>query len=134
MQQCLLYNFSLVISRYPKQVAEIQTQTSESIFALSTRPKFIRGTAWLNPSKKTILSAPAFSTKNSINPKEITSPAHSSIRLCILSIGYRGVASGKPPSTGIVAPVVGVWRVTKKSTALATCCAVTLALSKLRLR
>ena len=33
---------------------------------------------------------------------------------------YRGVASGSPPSTGIVAPVVGVRRVAKKSTALAT--------------
>ena len=26
---------------------------------------------------------------------------------------YLGVASGRPPSTGIVAPVVGLWRVAK---------------------
>jgi len=51
---------------------------------------------------------------------------------CILGY-YLGVASGKPPSTGIVAPVVGVWRVTKNKTALATCLAVIFALSKLRL-
>jgi len=46
--------------------------------------------------------------------------------------GYLGVESGRPPSTGMVAPVVGVWRVAKKSTALATCVAVTLALSRFR--
>src|SRR5262245_12265244 len=46
--------------------------------------------------------------------------------------GYRGVASGSPPSTGIVAPVVGVWRVAKKRTARPTCSAVTRAFSRLR--
>ncbi len=35
-------------------------------------------------------------------------------------IAQRGVASGSPPSTGSVAPVVGVARVAKKSTAFAT--------------
>ena len=47
---------------------------------------------------------------------------------------YRGVESGRPPSTGIVAPVVGVWRVTKNRTAFATCLAVTLLLSRFRFR
>ena len=46
----------------------------------------------------------------------------------------RGVASGRPPSTGMQAPVVGVWRRAKNMTALATCSAVTLAFSRLRLR
>jgi hypothetical protein len=46
---------------------------------------------------------------------------------------YRGVASGRPPSTGIVAPVVGVCREAKKNTALATCRPVTRAFSRLRL-
>ena len=45
---------------------------------------------------------------------------------------HRGVASGRPPSTGMVAPVVGVWWLRKNSTAAATCWAVTLALSRLR--
>ena len=48
--------------------------------------------------------------------------------------GYLGVASGSPPSTGMVAPVVGVWRVAKNSTAFATCVAVILALRRFRLR
>ena len=47
---------------------------------------------------------------------------------------YRGVASGSPPSTGIVEPVVGVRRVAKNRTAFATCSAVTFALSRLRPR
>ena len=47
---------------------------------------------------------------------------------------HRGVASGRPPSMGMVAPVVGVCRVAKNSTAFATCCAVTRALSRLRPR
>ena len=47
---------------------------------------------------------------------------------------YLGVASGRPPSTGMVAPVEGVWRVAKNRTALATCLAVMRALRRLRLR
>ncbi|NQU41608.1 MAG: hypothetical protein HQ523_16815 [Lentisphaerae bacterium] len=47
---------------------------------------------------------------------------------------YLGVASGKPPSTGMVPPVVGVCRVTKNSTALPTWRPVTVALSRFRLR
>ena len=47
---------------------------------------------------------------------------------------YLGVASGRPPSTGIVAPVVGVWRVAKKRTAFATCLPVTADFSRFRLR
>ena len=47
---------------------------------------------------------------------------------------YRGVASGRPPSTGIVAPVVGVCRVAKKRTARPTCSAVMRAFKRLRLR
>ena len=47
---------------------------------------------------------------------------------------YLGVASGNPPSTGMHAPVVGVCRVAKNRTALATCSVVTLAFSRLRLR
>lgn len=50
------------------------------------------------------------------------------------SHAYRGVASGRPPSTGIVAPVVGVCRVAKKSTARATWSAVIRAFRRLRLR
>ena len=45
---------------------------------------------------------------------------------------YLGVASGRPPSTGIVAPVVGVCRVAKNRTALATWLAVILSLRRLR--
>ena len=40
------------------------------------------------------------------------------------------MASGRPPSTGIVIPVVGVWRVAKNSTALATCRPVILVFNK----
>ncbi len=47
---------------------------------------------------------------------------------------HRGVASGSPPSTGIVAPVVGVCRDAKKSTAFATWSAVTSAFNRFRLR
>ncbi len=47
---------------------------------------------------------------------------------------YRGVASGRPPSTGIVAPVVGVCRVAKNRTARATWSAVIRAFRRLRLR
>lgn len=47
---------------------------------------------------------------------------------------YRGKASITPPSTGRVAPVVGVALEAKKTTALPTCRPVTLALSKFRLR
>ncbi|MBP2680626.1 MAG: GDSL-like Lipase/Acylhydrolase [Candidatus Krumholzibacteriota bacterium] len=47
---------------------------------------------------------------------------------------YLGVASGRPPSTGIVAPVVGVRRVAKKRTALATWTAVTRVLRRFRSR
>ena len=47
---------------------------------------------------------------------------------------YRGVASGKPPSIGKVAPVLGVRRSRKKSTPSATWLAVILAFSRLRLR
>jgi hypothetical protein len=52
------------------------------------------------------------------------------VGLLLLKQTYRGVASGKPPSTGIVTPVVGVWRVAKNSTALATCRPVILAFSR----
>ncbi|KJU84216.1 hypothetical protein MBAV_003585 [Candidatus Magnetobacterium bavaricum] len=48
-------------------------------------------------------------------------------------LSYRGVASGRPPSTGMVAPVVGVWRVAKNKTALATCLAFIEAFNRLRL-
>jgi hypothetical protein len=47
---------------------------------------------------------------------------------------HRGVASGRPPSTGIVAPVVGVWRVAKKRTARATWAAVIFAFNRFRWR
>src|SRR5439155_11605459 len=46
----------------------------------------------------------------------------------------RGKASGTPPSTGSVAPVVGVRLEAKNTTALPTCSAVTAALSRLRSR
>lgn len=45
---------------------------------------------------------------------------------------HLGVASGRPPSTGMVAPVVGVWRVAKYMTAFATCVAVIFVLRRLR--
>src|SRR5439155_8713792 len=46
----------------------------------------------------------------------------------------RGKASGTPPSTGSVAPVVGLRFEAKKTTALPTCAPVTFALSRLRWR
>ena len=56
-----------------------------------------------------------------------------SLLSALCSSRYRGVASGSPPSTGMVAPVVGVWWETKKRTAFATCSAVILALRRFRL-
>jgi hypothetical protein len=56
---------------------------------------------------------------------------------CLLSSvtpSHLGVASGSPPSTGIVAPVVGDWRVAKYITAFATWRAVTRAFSRFRER
>src|SRR5213080_5343876 len=48
--------------------------------------------------------------------------------------GQRGNASGTPPSTGSVAPVVGVRLEAKNTTALPTCSAVTVAFSRFRCR
>gem|GEM_PF-3427831 len=47
---------------------------------------------------------------------------------------HLGVASGRPPSTGRVAPVVGVWRVAKNITARATSSPVTRDFSRFRCR
>lgn len=51
-----------------------------------------------------------------------------------MSSAQRGKASAIPPSIGKVAPVVGVWLVAKKTTALPTCSAVTAAFRRLRWR
>ena len=59
-------------------------------------------------------------------------PSHRIHHIVISSV-YLGVASGRPPSTGMVAPVVGVWCEAKKRTAFATCSAVTCAFRRLRL-
>ena len=61
-------------------------------------------------------------------------PLRASLILKKKTSNHLGVASGRPPSTGIVAPVVGVWRVARKRTARATWVAVILARSKFRLR
>ncbi len=55
-------------------------------------------------------------------------------RFVDLRVSYLGKASASPPSTGSVAPVVGVALLAKKTTALPTCRPVTRAFSRLRLR
>lgn len=63
-------------------------------------------------------------------------PAHrrALLPLALRGIDYLGNASTIPPSTGSVAPVVGVWLLAKKTTALPTCRALTRVRSKLRSR
>ena len=51
-----------------------------------------------------------------------------------VELAHRGNASGTPPSTGSVAPVVGVRFEAKKTTALPTCSPVMVVFSRLRSR
>lgn len=59
-------------------------------------------------------------------------PAAGKKTKCAAHPHYLGNASGSPPSTGSVAPVVGVKSLAKNTTALPTCSAVMLARSRFR--